>query len=341
MKERVSYIDVAKGLLIVLVILHHLPQYALRILSIENDFLVSADDVSKYYAGFFMQAFFFISGYCSNFDIEFKPFLLKNIRTILAPMLFFHIMCYGIDGILHFNFNCLNSLFTKDFWLYFVEEYWFLSALFIMKMLYYTINSIMKNRYVMCVLILLLMIVSIAINNRTGIEDPSHYRNFWHYRNAFSMLLFLAVGHFLRNREVGHVYLQICGVCYFLICIYLSTRGIPIPQYTHRCLVSTHQIPLFMLIAFLGIGMVLGVAKTIGHNRYVEFLGRNSLTVYATQILCISCMERLYLKFFDTPCSMLEGFLFYVLVALLSLASCSCFAYIINKKYVAFIIGKW
>ena len=39
------------------------------------------------YVGIFMQAFFFVSGYVSNFHIDFKSFIIKNIQTIVVPLL--------------------------------------------------------------------------------------------------------------------------------------------------------------------------------------------------------------------------------------------------------------
>lgn len=66
--NRIPFIDIAKGIMIILLIFHHLPQVSKTLLGLENETLESLDGLKYIYCTFFMQAFFVITGYCSNFD---------------------------------------------------------------------------------------------------------------------------------------------------------------------------------------------------------------------------------------------------------------------------------
>ena len=75
MKDRIKYIDIAKGILIICVILGHITGIGMEYGGINNSYFEHTGYLlSTLYVPFYMQAFFFISGYTSNFDKPFRPF---------------------------------------------------------------------------------------------------------------------------------------------------------------------------------------------------------------------------------------------------------------------------
>lgn len=90
-KERIHWIDVAKGTLILLLIIHHFsPAFKLTGISQENySFLMSWQFI---FTSFFMQAFFFMSGYCSNFNKEVRPFFLSLFKQLILPFIIFELI---------------------------------------------------------------------------------------------------------------------------------------------------------------------------------------------------------------------------------------------------------
>lgn len=72
-KERLHWVDVAKGLLIILLLVHHFSS-ATRRTGISSDQFWFVTCWQIIYTCFFMQAFFFLSGYCSNFSHPVKLF---------------------------------------------------------------------------------------------------------------------------------------------------------------------------------------------------------------------------------------------------------------------------
>lgn len=85
MKERLHYMDVAKGILIFLVIIHHQPQLEEEH-GVSNVFLAMLDNFSDYYDAYFMPAFFIITGYCTNFMKQsIGKYVLHQAKTIMLP----------------------------------------------------------------------------------------------------------------------------------------------------------------------------------------------------------------------------------------------------------------
>ena len=85
MKERLHYIDIAKGLLILLVVYDHLPDMYLYSLKLHNNYISELNNWQWIYKLFFMPAFFAITGMCSNFDKTFIPFLVNNFKSLIVP----------------------------------------------------------------------------------------------------------------------------------------------------------------------------------------------------------------------------------------------------------------
>lgn len=84
--ERYSFIDVAKGLLISLVIFFHTSPLA-EANGVENEIFINLKRLNFLFSPFFMGAFFFITGFCSNFEKKFAHYLLKDIKTLILPSL--------------------------------------------------------------------------------------------------------------------------------------------------------------------------------------------------------------------------------------------------------------
>lgn len=64
MSERKAYIDVARGILILSVVLFHTP-FVLRSVGCLGE-VPFFDAFSSFYIVFFMPGFFFLTGYCTN-----------------------------------------------------------------------------------------------------------------------------------------------------------------------------------------------------------------------------------------------------------------------------------
>lgn len=95
--KRLGYVDIAKGVLITYLIIHHIIDFGISNFGLGNNFVLSIlrELQRPIMLCYFMQAFFFITGYCSNFDTPFLIFLKKQIKSLLIPALIFTILYYS------------------------------------------------------------------------------------------------------------------------------------------------------------------------------------------------------------------------------------------------------
>ena len=144
MSKRIEYLDIAKGLGILLVVLGH------------NDFEVISVFVQRLIYSFHMPLFFFLSGYFLNAAIPFFEFVKKRFNSLLKPYLFTIFLIYFTSvSFEKMGFNTaiqrtVKSLYGSGYYLDWVQL-WFLPHLFVVSLyafLFITLVSKMRNRWV-------------------------------------------------------------------------------------------------------------------------------------------------------------------------------------------------
>ena len=129
--EREKYIDIAKGLLILMVVIHHLPQVGNRLCNLNSEFLNTINSYSFVVSAFFMQAFFIITGLCSSFNKPVKQFISSNFKTLIWAGFTLGVLESFIsptmDLSLIYTINCRSIIRT---FIKYGTNYWFLSSLF-------------------------------------------------------------------------------------------------------------------------------------------------------------------------------------------------------------------
>lgn len=86
--ERIRYIDVAKGILILFLVISHFGIVVHRI-GIDSVNFACIYYLCPFFWPFFMEGFFFVSGYCSHFDVNALTFFKKQMKEIVVPWIFF------------------------------------------------------------------------------------------------------------------------------------------------------------------------------------------------------------------------------------------------------------
>ena len=219
MKQRQSWIDIAKGLMIIGMVLNHITNYShnmgVDITSFPYNFTVG-----HAYGVFTMQSFFILSGYTTNFDQDVWIFLKKQIKGLLLPYLSFMLIFQTIAYFIWGDSFVMDMYGEKYFFL--VEGYWFLTALFVAKVAVFFMHKLTKNCNLL-VLVggILLLVAGIAISEYySGKPEPSHWHNWFHYRNGLCMAVFLTIGYYLKKYHIVERYGLKIGVGYcILYCI--------------------------------------------------------------------------------------------------------------------------
>lgn len=185
-KQRIEYFDTTKGLLMFFLIWGHMIIFA-KTLGIESDFTQTIQNMVPFYRVFFMQTFFFITGFCTSWGIPFKEFLVKNFKTILLPAFIFFPVAYATQVVVgkEGGLDLLSALVLR----YLTEGVpWFLAALFISKVLYWLINQYCRNAWLKISCVAIFFLIGLAI------KEFDIAPNNWSYQQALIMLPFLYLG---------------------------------------------------------------------------------------------------------------------------------------------------
>jgi len=136
--NRVEYIDIARGIGILLVVLGH------------NDFsLVSAFAYHVIYS-FHMPLFFFLSGYFINTTRGFWDFTIRRFHSLLKPyfftifLIYFASISFGQIGFRNAFGRIIKSLYASGYYIDWVQL-WFLPHLFVVGLYAYLFNKVFER----------------------------------------------------------------------------------------------------------------------------------------------------------------------------------------------------
>lgn len=334
-KERIHYMDIAKGILICLVIIHHVPQLAKNYIELDGHFWWDVKSLNLYYAGYFMQTFFVITGFCSNFEHDFKSFFTQNFKSVLVPgiLLPLLISCIICGFRLEFHPYQMIMANAKQV-LLFGSWSWFLPTLFVAKMIYWAIWQYKKSYIFSLITGCILLLFGSIINAADLIP------NYWMHRHALSMVVFIALGHTLKKKkDVYHIYLY-GTVLFFLLMTSIKIIGIKTCWITNSYHVAPYEIPLHLLICYSGTCLILLLSMLIEKNRLLEYIGRNSLIIYVFQFEVIRYSFKMVQDYIPTLVYKQEIALF-VAIFIITLIIPLCFNIILKTKYLQFFLGKF
>lgn len=332
MKNRVHYFDIAKGLLILLLLLHHYGS-ARRRLDISNDYFELFNQWQVIFTAFFMQAFFIISVYCSNFNKAFKPFIISQIKQLLIPWISFEILAACISAIQtkNLSFSYIQSLIFNETWTF----YWFLNALFFSKVVIYILNKWVKSHLVIILITLLIFFIAIIIN------EHNWGRNLFCIRQSMGSCLFVAVGLILKNRaKLYDMLLKHCVYIYPICLIILIITNVKIPIFTAGMQVSLNQVPIFLITSLTGSFACLKLCRFLEHNSFLEFWGINSLIVYVTHFWALKPLVNSFFIHFN-PINSYTVIPYYFSIYISEIVFCYFMVKIFTSKYLKWITGSF
>ena len=321
---RISYIDIAKGILISFLVFHHLVWVAQMVVEGPNDFLEHMWSLQMdVFVGYFMQAFFVIAGFCSNFDSPWKDFLWRQVKTLLLPNFIFTVFFHLYHG----EFvGSIYDIVQGGGW------FWFLTALFLAKIVYYFVRRWIANEYVIFGLFVLASFVGTCLN------DHELLYNYWWHRHMFTLLLFLPLGNWLR-RHLHDSRIWIFGIAYvagIAICHFLQIK---VPYLTAYFFVTKYTWALHVLIAVSGSVIFLKLCSLLRGSAVFEHIGQNTLIIYFVNLdvlyPLIENFQDVYVKN-TTEGSLLATFAIWTSAMVVGVM----FAWVVNRRYLRFMIGR-
>lgn len=331
--NRIHWVDIGKGILILLLLVHHFDSAIKRS---DVEILVSDFSFVSFwqiiFTSFFMQAFLFFSGFCSNFNKNIKDFSISLLKQIIVPFCVFEI------------FICLywtrdNRLSLTDVFNYWLNSggthYWFLNALIVSKLFIFLLIRITNKDWILLFSSFLLLVAAVFLN------DFDIGSNFLCVRQSFGAVFFVVLGYVVKKYSERldrrkKVYFWIYPILLLLcVCFHIN-----IPTYTAGINVHLKSIPLFLVISISGTYTMLHLCKLIEKNSFFEYFGRNSLIVYCMHFIPLQyLMQNLFLLI--SPISLVQR-VFYILVLYVSeILVCVILIEIFKYKPFRWIIGKY
>ena len=282
---RVGYLDLAKGIAILSMVLCHVVTVPFTVLA--------------WVFSFHMPIFFIISGILlsrkKTFDRQsFRRNFIRKLETIICPYLIFSLIysCLAIVwDILSGNMAADPVRIIKSVIYYIAFGYhalWFLPAAFIANILFHALHSISKKQVRLVIDGILLLVTSIVARYISGRELTKAVYIIIFFNRALIGCLFVELGYYLA-RVIDAVKKDWLKPVIAVIClgIYAYTSLLNVPD-LHFCRIENPLLYYFNAAAgSLGILLLCGWIDTIADIKLLKYYGRNSLTVLLTHILFV------------------------------------------------------
>lgn len=332
-KDRLYWVDAAKGILIVLVAAGHLVQRG-----DELGISCSALDVIKQsglvWSVFYMATFFVLSGFFCKYDTNFKDFIIKKAKTLLLPLVVFSYL----GGILHELFyeilKCTYNGGALEYPSIMISiDYWFVLALFIAYVVLWVIYRFVKKEKIRWVVLAVVYVVGVLSLKAWFIPNYACWK--W----ALVMAIYIPIGQVIKNNINDWRWLAVMFVLFLGVWLVFYCYGWEFPYTTGgmKNMDLTRALPSFIL-CMAGSFVFLKLCSFIKRAKVLELIGRNTLAIYIMhwwiEILAMKVMRGLFS----------QGVWISTLAVLLTLSAAvivpCLISELLNRPKLKWIIGK-
>ncbi len=315
MNNRIEYLDIAKALGIIFVVIGH-----------------SGMVIGKFIYLFHMPLFFLISGYFykDKYSYSFLDFLIKRIKSLYIPFLQFELVFLLLHNIFFSlniysgnpNTNAIQGLYSANDYLknafsilffngteLLLAPLWFLTVLFIVNIMFWLISKIALTYGEGCKLILTLLCFC--------------------FGNFFTKIKFGIINSIVFVPEAINV---------SMVAVFIFYLGYLYRQYEHKVDFNSKQLLLISVLillllreygemdmrrnfypdpAFMLTGTILGtyltfyISKHISNRRIIyilSYVGKNTIPIMALHILSFKLVTLIQIAFLGLPYYMLGNF---------------------------------
>ncbi len=310
-RDRKEWIDVLRGIAMILVVLGHQVQG-------ETAFFVLTSPIK-------MPLFFAISGYLFTIKDE-KTFFINLFKRVIIPWFSLALIIY-IPKLVIWNGDLLDYLLS----LILGQKLWFMPCFVIAEIIHYFIRKYCKSVILVCVCSVVLTIVGLLQYNPDFTQSITR---------AFSVQLFFMLGYLFRLHEnfltkIDVKYIVVFCIVYIVLAIWslalFPTECIDVHnfrEYNFFYCLTLIIIGIFILFVF--------ASKFDIHNKYLSWIGKNTLVIYIWHGTLISLlMQILLLCNYEFHNIWLGA----VIKTIYALVVCCISAFLFNR-FVPEIVGK-
>ncbi len=330
-KERIAWIDLARGIGILLILLGHLP---------------GLGKLGTWIFSFHVPLFFFLSGYLFKNDLSFLPFLKKKAKALLLP---YAVLSLGVIA-----YKMLLQLYQKNFtvskllrlFLDFIIQrrsgtVWFLTCLFLVEILFYFASKYLK-KYVLLAVVILAPVAGVIYIHFGGPALP------WNLDASIMAIPFFYIGYLLKKYPQGLQYvfaskwktalaLLACLIVNLGLCILNRKLG---KIETVDMYDSIYGIYPLMLLSAMGGILAIVCLSTMIQSNVIAHIGANSLIYFGWH-------QQIFTPTAHTVVTRLQSLLafaepwFSCLWFLAILAMCAVVENIITRTKLRVLMGKF
>lgn len=325
-KVRYSYFDIAKGCMMIFLIFHHIADFSFRNFAIYNNTLLNifSEIQRPIMLCYFMQAFFVITGICSNFNVGFGFFLKKQIKTLLFPALLITTAFYAVRLDFCGLLECIINNGCR---------YWFIVALFLSKIAYWWLLRLTINKNIVLIVLLLFSFLGTLLHQYDIIP------NIWYFFQFSDLALFIAIGQKVKTMRLTNKHYLILFLVYLATVLWCYLTGVKIPHVTAGFSTTIYSWPIHLLLATCGTFLLLKISIIIDKQPVIEYIGKNSLVIYMFHDVLLGNMLKVFAPL------LMSNSLFISTIVIFSIfftvMGCMCIlSHILNYNHVKWILGK-
>lgn len=282
MTERIIWIDVAKGIGILLVIVGH---------------LISPGNILHHWIySFHMPLFFFLSGICLKNDRKYGNFIKRRVKSLLLPYLLFGILITIMEFGLHPISAILDNIKTRFFN---YGAMWFIPVLFVTELLFFPLSKI-SNRFALLIILLVSATAGWKLFD-TSVSAPLSMTT------CFSSMFFYGLGFlsqgFIQCLQSKYFLFFFAGTHILLLSLWnteivMFANGIPQPVVNYSTAIS--GLTAFCLASNLLTKIKLQIAKKINICKLIVYTGANTLVILCLHMKFIEYASTYIKPFFST-----------------------------------------
>ncbi len=329
---RITEIDVAKGIGILLVVFAHVNY---------TSFLL------EYIYSFHMPLFFVLSGFV--FDrkryLSFADFLRRRVKNLICPYIFFAVMSvlfeciiiiygngFSVDLVKTFCKGIINILLSRGSADFFNAPLWFVLCLFTVEIIYFFVSKL-KDKFAVLICMALVVLGWFLESEYFTLFENKLLP--WSIDSALFALGFYALGNFVFQKSKLHIFLLsdhknknliIVGIIILSIAI-----GFPLALVNGKVSLGSKILNngfVFYATGIIGTVLVVAVSALLKKSKFLAWCGQNSFYIMAVHYICRVSLRYIY-KFFDIPIydktSLKETILPYIIVLFFSILFAYCY----------------
>lgn len=322
-KDRILWADISKGILITLLMFSHLVWVAKSKHDIHNVVIDNLANVCGIWNCFFMACFFVLTGMFSNFNKKFNVFFVANVKSLIVP---------GLVFLLLFNLPKMNLdyVFLRTF--LYGGIFWFLTSLFISKIVLWICLKYIKKSWIVLVSLLCLSFFSKVL------DDIENIPNYWYHKNFLNFCLFLAIGYYYKKLIPKRMTGIISGIAFVVPIIGFYIVGNKIPNVVSIFNENLWQHPITVWLSITGSITCIHLCMLIKECAVLEYLGRNSLIIYIYHMTFLG--QAIYaLKASLNDTLLINSVVMVFMIIVSTLLFCCGLSEVMNMKYLRWMKG--